>query len=78
MTASDTSPAARAVYFNRLGEMTPAERTRIAAALWEAGHRLQIASVRQRYPQADKTEILFQIAATRFGEELAAKVYKQG
>ncbi len=76
-TTNDTSPAAHAVYLSRLAQMTPAERTNIAAALWEAGHRLQRASVRQQYPNLDEADIVFQIAVTRFGAELACKVYQK-
>ena len=75
MSPSDTSTAAREVYLRRLAEMTPSERTKLTAALWEAGHRLQLAGFRHRFPEADEEEILFRIAVSRFGAELARKAY---
>ena len=55
--------------------MTPSERIDIGVALWEAGDALQRAGVRHRYPDADEAEITYRVAVTRFGEELARKVY---
>ena len=74
---SDTSPKAREVYLRRLAEMTPEERLRASAALWEAAHSLQRAALRRRIPDADETEIAFQIAVTRFGSELARTVWRR-
>jgi hypothetical protein len=45
------------------------------ADLWETGHALQCAGVRQQFPEADEDEVIFRVAAARFGEELARKVY---
>jgi hypothetical protein len=77
MALSDTSPEAREVYFRRLAEMTPSERISIGAALWAAGDSLQRAATRRMYPGADDAEINFRIAVTRFGEDLARKVYRR-
>jgi hypothetical protein len=77
MMPNDTSPAASRAYFQRLAEMTPSERIDIAAALWEAADALQRASLRRTDPDADDSEITFRIAVTRFGEELARKVYRR-
>jgi hypothetical protein len=57
--------------------MTPAERTRIAARLWEAANRTQYAVMRQRDPEATGDEINYRIAVTRFGPELAAKAFRK-
>ena len=35
MPISDTSPEMREAYYRRLAEMTPSERVRIMADLWE-------------------------------------------
>ncbi len=77
MDLSDTTPAAREVYLRRLAEMTPAERTWIAASLWETANRVQHAVMRQRHPEASEHEIKYRIAVTRFGPELAAKAYQR-
>lgn len=75
MSQVDTSPKARDAYFRRLAEMTPSERLAVGAALWRAGDSLQRSATRRMHPQADDAEITFQIAVTRFGSELARKVY---
>jgi len=75
MALRDTFPAAEEVYFRRLAEMTPSERVSIAADLWETAHKLQLAAMRRQYPDANDDEIIFRIAVTRFGEQLARKAY---
>jgi len=74
---SDTSAKASRVYFERLAVMTPAERVRLGAALWEAGHALQWNTARRKYPDADDAEIAFQVAVSRFGEGLARAAYRK-
>ena len=77
MQPSDTSARAREMYWRRLAEMTPSERTNIGAALVEAADRTQRSAMRRRYPYADDSEITYRIAVTRFGAELAAKAYRR-
>ncbi len=77
VTTNDTSPKARAVYFQRLSAMTPSERVRLGVGLCEAGQSLQWAAARRKYPEANEGELVFQIAVTRFGEELARKAYRR-
>lgn len=77
MAQSDTSEKARAVYFQRLAGMTPAERLRIGASLWEAAHSLQRAAVRRRIPEANDTEIAFEIAVARIGPDLARRIWRK-
>jgi hypothetical protein len=72
---SDTSPKAREVYLQQLAELTPAERVRLGTALWESAQSLQRTAVRRKHPDADEAEIVFQIAVTRFGPELARTIY---
>lgn len=57
--------------------MTPSERLSLGAALWAAGDSLERAALRRAYADADKAEITFRVAVTRFGEELARKAYQQ-
>jgi hypothetical protein len=75
MGLEDTSAKAQAVYWERLAEMTPAEKVAIGVALWQAADSVQRAALRQLYPQADEDEITFRLAVTRFGPELARKIY---
>lgn len=77
MYPSDTSPEVQEVYFRRLAEMTPAERLSVGAALWRMGDSLQRAAMRRLHPDADEAEINFHVAVTRFGPELARKVYRR-
>lgn len=77
MRPTDTSARAREIYWRRLAEMTPSERTNISAALLEAADRLQRAAARRRFPGADDAEITYRIAVTRFGAELAGKAYRR-
>ena len=77
MTPSDTSEKASRVYYDRLAAMTPAERISLAAELWSAADSLQRAVLRRDYPEADEQEILFRLAVTRYGEELARKAYRR-
>ena len=72
---SDTLPKASSVYFERFAAMSPAERVRLAIALWEAARSIQWAVARRKYPDADEAEIAFQVAITRFGAELARAAY---
>ena len=77
MAPSDTSPRAHEVSVRRLAEMTPAERVRLGVNLWQTAYALQRSAVRRLHPEADEAEIAFQIALSRFGPELARKVYKR-
>jgi hypothetical protein len=74
---SDTSPKASKFYFERLAALSPGERVRICVGLWEAAQSLQWATTRLKYPDADEAEIAFHVAVTRFGVELARRVYKK-
>ena len=77
MAVSDTSEKTREVYFQRLKEMTAAERLRLGVALWTAADSLQRAAFRRADPDADEAEITFRIAVSRFGLELAQKAYRK-
>jgi hypothetical protein len=77
MALSDTSPQVPEVYVNRLAAMTPSERIGIGVALWKAGDSLRRAVARRNHPKADEAEVVFRIAVTRFGAELARKAYRR-
>ena len=74
---SDTSPKAREIYDRRLKEMTPSERVQWGVALWTAGDSLQRAALRRDNPHATEAEIVFQLAVSRFGFDLARKAYRK-
>ena len=77
MPLSDTSPKAREVYYQCLKSMTPAQRINLGVALWKAGDSIQRAGIRRNHPDADEAEIVFRLAVTRFGLELARNVYQR-
>jgi hypothetical protein len=77
MTPSDTSPAMADAYYRLLAEMTPSERINIALALWEAIDRTQRAVLRRDSPEATEDEILYRLAVTRYGDELADRAYRK-
>ena len=73
---TDTSQKASDTYFRRLKEMTNSERLAAGVALWAAGNALQRAALQRQYPTATEEEIAFRIAVSRWGSELAGKVYR--
>lgn len=72
---SDTSPNVLEAYRRRLKEMAPSERLDLGVALWQAGNSLQRAALRREHPDASDDELTFRVAASRFGMELARRVY---
>jgi hypothetical protein len=77
MTLDDTSAAMRSAYYARLAELSPGERVQIGLRLWEAANSLQRAAVLRENPDASEAEILYQIAASRFGEAVAQAAYRK-
>jgi hypothetical protein len=73
----DTSPAAHALYAQRLAEATPSERVRLGVAHWVAAGSLQRSAIRRRNPEASDEEIAFLIAVSRFGPELARAAFRR-
>lgn len=61
--SSDTSYEAEQVYFDLLRRMTPAERIRRACDLAEAGRRIALASLRERYPRATERDLILRLAS---------------
>ena len=72
---SDTEPRALEVYLKLHREMLPSERLSRVFELCDFQQSLQIASVRDLYPEASDQEIFFRVAARRLGRDLMIKVY---
>ena len=72
---SDTTPDAQRFYYQRLAELTPAERIAIAMELTAAADELLRAAVKRRFPEAEGEEFDYQLLRARYGPELADKVY---
>ena len=72
---ADTDPKTLQVYIDLYRQMTPEQRLARVFELCDLQQSLQIASVRQMYPQADEREVFLRVAARRLGRDLMIKVY---
>lgn len=70
----DTSPEARARYYELLARMTPVERARKVAALGRAARELARAGIRLRRPQATVSEIELELIGRTYGDDVAARL----
>lgn len=73
--ASDVSEAVDRALFDRLRLLTPQQRLQIAVRATQALHRLSIAGLRQRFPNASEEELQRRAAALRVGPELMRRVF---
>jgi hypothetical protein len=72
---ADTDPKALEVYIQLHREMTPGQRLARVFELCDFQQSLQIANVREMYPQADEREVFLRVAARRLGRDLMMKAY---
>ena len=75
MCPRDTSPEAWKIYLDLQRKLTPAQRMQQVFELSEAMRQLQMAGLRQQYPDADEREIFLRAARANLGRELFQKVY---
>jgi hypothetical protein len=75
MAMSDTSPAARELYYRLLAEKTPSERVQLGVALVEAARITKLAALRHQFPNATEDEIRFRLCVARYGEDVARKYF---
>ena len=73
--SSDTSEAVDRAVFDGIRGMTPLRRLQIAARASRALHRLSVAGLRQRYPDATEGELSRRAGALRLGRELTLKAF---
>ncbi len=71
----DTDPRQRERYFELLRRMSPAERLRKAADLTQAVRWMAEVGIRQRFPQADETEVRVRLAERLYGREVALRLF---
>jgi len=57
--------------------MSPAQKAAIISGLTEAVHRLALAGIRDRYPDASPREQFLRLAIVTLGSELARKAYPE-
>lgn len=70
----DTSPRARARYFEMLRKRSPDERLSTAAALTTAVRRLAEAGIRQRNPKASDLEVRNLLVELVYGKATAERL----
>jgi hypothetical protein len=68
--SEDTSEAVDRQVFDGLRAMTPLQRLELAARASRAVHRLSVAGLRLRYPDASEVELGRRAGALRLGPEL--------
>jgi len=61
--------------FDGFRKMTPLERLQLASRASRALHRLSVAGLRLRYPDADEEELFRRAGVLRLGREFALRVY---
>jgi len=71
----DTRPEAEAVLIRLLREAPPWRKLEMVDQLNQAVKLLALAGLRQRYPDADESQLRRRLAGLLLGEELATKVY---
>ncbi len=54
---SDTTPEAQQLHYKLMRRLPASRRLALAFELTEAGHKLILADIEQRFPHADKKEI---------------------
>ncbi len=71
----DTSEAVDRAVFEGIRAMTPLRRLEIAANATRALHRLSVAGLRLRYPDASEQELFRRAGALRLGRELTLMAF---
>ena len=70
----DAQPWAEELLFQQWRGMSPLEKARLLTQLCQSLHRLTLAGLEARYPDADEEELELRAAALRLGPELMARV----
>jgi hypothetical protein len=73
--ADDVSEAVDRTVFAGLWTMTPLQRLQIAARASRALHRLSLAGLRLRFPDADEEMLFRRAGALRLGPELTRRFF---
>ena len=69
----DTSPAARARYYELLRSLTPAQRASRAASLSRTVRAAAVAEIARTHPNADETELRARLVERMYGPGIAAR-----
>ena len=73
----DTSPDVERMQVEAWRRMTAPEKAALMTGLTRAVHRLAVAGVRQRYPNASPREQFLRLAIVLHGRELARSAYPE-
>lgn len=73
--SSDTHPKMEALQIQLWRQATPQKKMEMLAQLNASAHKIALAGLRSRHPQADEAELRRRLAGLLLGEELARKVY---
>lgn len=71
----DTTPEAEAVQIEIYRRMSPGRKLALVEEANRTARALALAGLRQRYPDADGTELFRRLMDLTLGRELAAEVY---
>ena len=70
----DTAPDARAVYFDLLARLTPAERARKVVSLGRSARAMARAGIRQSQPDAAPDDVEVELIARLYGPAVARRL----
>lgn len=73
--SDDVAEAVDRALFDRLRLLTPVERLQMAVRATQAMHRLSVAGLRLRFPDAGEAELHRRAGALRVGPELMRRVF---
>jgi hypothetical protein len=73
----DTSPDAEGMQIEAWRRMSPADESALVTGMTRAVHRLAVAGVRQRFPNASSREQFLRLAIVLHGHALARLAYPE-
>ena len=72
---SDTHPEMESLQIKLLRKASPTEKMEMLARLNASAHKLALAGLKRRFPEANESELRRRLADLLLGEELAGKMY---
>jgi len=74
----DTSPAAKARYYELLRRQAPMDRLRTAVLLTSSIRQLAQADILRVYPDASELEVRNRLASRLYGDDVAERYFSSG
>ena len=75
MNTPDTNPEAEKVLIDILRNMPPARKGDLIFGILRMGREIEIAGLKERYPEASKNKIWYLWARQHLGEKLFLEIY---